>query len=330
MKNKVKILLLTILLYGMIGCKKDHVQNPDNSIYEETLSGIKKGEPVLLTFSNSNNTTKVDWTVTPNIGVSINAVGNNATIVFNVAGTYSVVGKAGTSAAKYKIEVIDSLYVDYGNTFNLSAAKLVNINEAEPIVFSVHNAKPGAEIIWSVYSSSYNLNVDTANNTATVTFNNGGYGSVTASDGSSTQRKTVWINDFTNTNANEDTVSFILGEKLHLQPSVQNVGGNKKLIISATTTNSYHCATDKILSFSINNEYMIDYAGVTIVPQPCSANNKATCNNSFTNIPAGNHPFSINFENQTFTGSLNVSNTGIFTFTWPNSKVVDISPLEVQ
>ncbi len=332
MKNDIKIWVLAILLYGMMGCKKDNVQNLDNTVYEETISGIKKGEPVLLTFSNSNNITKVDWTVTPNIGVNKSEVGNYATLLFSNGGTYSILAKAGNATAKYKVEVIDSTYTDYGNTFNLEAAKLVNINKGEPIIFSVHNAKSGAKISWgaSSASSAYTIIENAANNTATISFNSAGYGTVTASDGIHTEHRTLWINDSANPNSNEDTISFILGEKLLLVPSIQVVNGNKQLIISATTTYSYHCPTDKILSFSDNNEYMIDYAGVVISPQPCSANNKPTTINRFNNLPFGNHPFVINFENKTYSGNVNVSGSGTYTFYWPNNSVINISPLEVR
>ena len=330
MRNYVKVLLLTIALYGMNGCKKDNVPNVNNVVYEETISGIKKNEPVLLTFSNSSNTALVKWVVTPSAGVTINTVGNNATIVFSIAGSYNVTATAGNVSAKYVVNVNDTSFIDYGTSFNMSASKLVNIQTAETVVFSVHNAKAGNQITWEVLSDSFFVVVDTINNTATISFYKGGFGVVTASDGTDAQRRTVWINDFVTTNPNQDTVSFILGEKLLLTPSIVTIGGSKQLVMQTSTTNKYHCPTDKILSFSVNREYMIDYSGVAISPQPCSPFAPATCINSFSNIPVGTHDFTVNFENKTFTGRLNVSNTGIYTFTWPDKSVINISPLEVQ
>lgn len=332
MKNSVKMWMLVILLCGMIGCKKDSVQLPSENVYEQTITGIKKDEPVLLTFTNSNNATKVEWTVTPNIGVNKSEVGNYATLLFRNAGTYNVIAKAGSITAKYKLEVIDSTYKSYGSTFNLSAAKLVNINVGEPVLFSVHNAKQGVKIRWTANNTTslYTINENAANNTATITFNSAGFGTVTASDGIDTEERTIWINDNATANPNEDTVSFILGEKLLLKPSIQMVGGNKQLVISATTSYSYHCVTDKILSYNDDANYIIDYAGVAIAKQPCSSENKATCDNQFTNIPVGDHPFIINFENKTYKGIVNVNSAGAYTFSWLDNSVIKISPLVVK
>ena len=328
-KNNLIRFVLLLLIFNS-ACKKETIIVPDNSVYEQTINDIKREEPILLTFSNSNNSIKVIWTISPTSVTAINAVGNTATVTFSKRGTYTVTGTSGNAIAKYIVKVTGTVYNPYGTNFSLSASRLININAGDPVVFTIHNPSARRIITWSVFSTSYNIRIDTINLTATVTFNKGGYGSVTASDGIHTERRTVWINDNANTNPNEDTVSFILGDKLLLQPSIQVVGANKQLVISTTTINSYHCATDKILSFSEGSSYMIDYAGVAIAPQPCSANNKASCSNRFTNIQVGNHPFVINYENKTFAGNINVSNTGIYTFTWPNNSAINISPLVVQ
>ena len=298
-------------------------------MYKETISGIKKNEPVLLTFSNSNNTALVKWVVTPSVGVTINTVGNNATIVFTVAGSYTVEANAGAMSAIYTVNVNDSTYTDYGTKFNLSASKLVNINMEETVVFTVHNLQPGRFVSWGANPGTSTI-ILTSDTTAIITFQNGGRVSGIATDGVDTLRRTVWINDSTTTNPNQDTVSFILGEKLLLTPAIVTIGGSKQLVMQASTTKNYHCPTDKILSFSENRHYIIDYSGVAISPQPCSPVAPATCINSFSNIPVGTHDFTVNFENKTFTGKLNVSSAGVYTFTWPDKSVINISPLVVQ
>lgn len=332
MKNSMKMWMLVILLCGMISCKKDNVQLPNENVYEQNISDIKKNEPVLLTFGSSNNTAKVEWTITPNLGVSKSEVGRYATLMFSIAGNYTVYAKSGNATAKYKVEVIEQTYKSYGDSFNLEASKLVNINVSEPILFSVHNAKQGVKIRWTANNTTslYTINENAANNTAAITFNSAGFGTVTASDGIHTEQRTIWINDNANADPNKDTVAFILGEKLLLKPSIQMVGGNKQLVISATTSYSYHCATDKILSYNDDANYIIDYAGVAIARQPCSSENKATCDNRFTNIPVGDHPFIINFENKTYSGIIKVNSSGTYTFSWIDNSVIKISPLVVK
>lgn len=331
--NKMKAflsVLLALTLSCLAGCKKDSGAEVPNIVYKQTIAGIKKNEPVLLTFNSGNSNATVSWAITPSAHTNVSAVGNNATITFSASGTYVVLATAGEVSAEYTVSVTNEEYDPYGTSFSMSAAKLINIAQGEPVVFTVHNPHPGSSIAWSVYSSGYILSTDTTNNTATIIFNNSGFGSVTASDGFVSQRRTVWINDALTGNPAEDTVPFILGEKLRLTPSVETVTGVKRLVISASTTNSYNCNTDKILSFSLNNEYMIDYSGVAMSTQPCSERGAATCSNSFTNIPAGTHPFTINLENKTYTGTLTVSSSGVYIFTWPDASAVTISPLQVQ
>lgn len=325
MKHFIPVLALVFAL----SCKKDKGIEAGNIVYEQAITDIKKNEPVLLTFSNSNNTAKVEWAINPTTQTTISEVGNTATITFGLAGTYTVTATAGSISAKYKVVVNNVEYNPYGSNFNMTASKLVNISNNEAIVFSVRNAQ-GSNISWSVYSQAYNMQIDSANQTASITFSGGGVGSVSASDGVNTQRRTVWVNDPTNSNPNEDTVSFIAGEKLLLTPSVETISGAKHLIIQAKTFNPYHCASDRILSFSFNDEYAIDYSGVIISPQPCSISAQPSCSNSFSNIPAGTHSFVINFGNKTFTGTLTVSSSGVYTFTWTDTSVINISPMIVQ
>ena len=331
MKSILKYILPVFLVLGSIACKKTDNAPGSNVVYQETIQDIQKNEPVLLTFNNSNNTAKVTWVVDPSGNSITNTVGNSATITFSVSGTFKVTATAGSVSAVYTVIVNNIEYVDYGTTFNLSASKQVNIEIGEPILFSVHNAAaPGSQITWQIDPIWSTISSDTAKNTKTVTFSSGGLKTVTASDGIHTQSKSIWITDPANANPDKDTVPFILGEKLQLTPSIISIAGAKQLVMQASTTNTYHCPTDKILSFASSFDYTLDYLGVVISPQPCSPTSVATSSNSFSSIPAGIHPFTINFGNNTYAGSLDVSASGIYTFTWPDERSVRISPLVVQ
>ncbi len=331
MKKILRYMLPYFMLMGIVACKKTDTVPASNIVYEETITDIKKNEPVLLTFNNSSNSTKVNWTVSPSTNTSISTVGNSATITFGVAGTYKVNATAGAASAVYTVIVTNIEYNDYGTDFNLSASKQVNIEVGESILFSVHNAAAsGGHTIWSVTGSWSSYTKDTVNNTLALTFTSNGFITVTATDGTNTQSRTVWVNDPANSNSEMDTVPFILGEKLKLTPAIITISGSKQLVMQASTTNTYHCPTDKILSFSSANDYTIDYLGVAISSQACSPVTVATCSDSFSGMPVGTHAFTINFGNKTFKGSVNVSSNGIYTFTWPDESIVRISPLMVQ
>ena len=314
-------------MVGIFNSCKKITSNTDNIVYEENIKGIKKLETVALTFVNNSSSAKVIWTVTPNNKVHISSVGNSANIIFENAGTYTVLANASGIYAKYYITVVDSIYNDYGNKFNVIAPKFYSIKHGEPLVFTAVNKHAGAIVSWTVFGgNSYTIVADSINNTATITFTGVGFGEVTATDGFSTIRRTVWINNDANPNANQDTVSFIVGDKLQLKPSIDTINGIKYLSIKATTTKNYHCSTDAILSYSVNGNYTIDYAAVAISPQPCNATSVASCSNSFSNIAVGTHIFTINFENKTFTGTLTVDSAGVYTFNWQDASVINILP----
>jgi hypothetical protein len=151
---------------------------------------------------------------------------------------------------------------------------------------------------------------------------------VTADDGVSFQRRTVWVNS--GSNPDLDTVPFIMGDKLQLKPSVEQTTNGKKLVITANTVKKYHCSTDKILSYNSNSEYIIDYSGVLIAPNPCNPRSTAGCANSFKNVQVGTHPFIINFGNKTYSGTINLNAVGTYTFTWADTSEISIYPLVVN
>ncbi len=325
-----------IIALFAISCKKAVPENqPNTLLYTEKIVDIKKGEPVSLTLGDDNITTKVVWTIKPDSDFTINSVANNATIIFNKAGIYTVTATLGNVYAEYTITVDNIQYTpNYGSKFSMTAEKFVNIDENEPIVFSVHNSLQGSSLGWSVFtndtSNSYTISPNNANQTATIIFNGKGYFVISADDGVDFQRRTVWVNNVTNSNPNLDTVPFILGDKLQLKPSVEQTTNGKRLVITASTTKKYHCSTDKILSYNSNSEYIIDYSGVTVAPTPCNPRYVASCANSFKNVQVGTHPFIINFENKTYTGFVNLDAFGTYTFTWANSSEVSIAPLVVN
>lgn len=335
--NYFKIFTFSLLItFFSLSCKKAVPENqPNTLLYSEKILDIKKGEPVSLTLGDDNITTKVVWTIKPDSNFTIKSVANNATIVFSKAGIYTITATLGSVYAEYIITVDNIQYVpNYGSSFSMTAEKFVNIDENEPIVFSVHNSLLGSSLGWSVFtndtSNSYTISPNSANHTATIIFNGKGYFVISADDGVDFQRRTVWVNNVLNSNPNLDTVPFILGDKLLLKPSVEQTTNGKRLVITATTSKKYHCSTDKILSYNSNSEYIIDYSGVTVAPSPCNPRDLASCTNSFKNMQVGTHPFIINFGNKTYSGTINLNVLGTYTFTWANTSEVSIYPLAVN
>jgi len=323
------IALFSILF---VGCKKKvPYNNAKTLLYSEKIVDIKMNEPISLTFGDDDVTTKVEWTIIPSTNTTINTIANNATIAFGNAGIYTVKATTENVYAEYIITILSKPYLpDYGIDFNLVASKLVKIKVNEPVLFKVYNPTLNNTINWSANASNggYTLTRDNVNKTATLVFTKSGFATITANDGINEQRRTVWIED--SINKNTLIANFMLGDKLQLTPSVEQINGVKKLIITAQTNRKYNCTSDIILSYNNNFEYQIDYAGVAISPTTCNKRGLANCVNSFKNIAIGTHPFAVNFNNKTYTGTITLDSFGKYTFGWNNANDVSIFPLSVQ
>jgi hypothetical protein len=319
---KISISLL-LLIAILISCKKTAPDDHEKTLlYKENISNIKKGEPISVTFGDDDITSKVEWLLSPNNNTKITTIANNATILFDKAGTYTVTASMENVYAIYTITVEDVFYTpDYGTKFNMTAPKFFGIKKNEPITFSTYNSNSNA-IGWSVFpSDSVNITRDNINKKATIRFAKSGFVAVYATDGIDTIRRTILV-DPPITNPNLLNANFMLGDRLQLTPSIE---GNK-LIITATTSRKYNCSSDNILSFSFNSEYEIDYSGVSIAPLTCSSRSFASCVNSFKNIKIGTHTFSVGFQNKTYKGTITLDNAGKYKFDWKDNSVVSIFP----
>ncbi len=335
MLNVKKIVTIFLTATLLIACKKSAPENNNGAtlLFKQNINNIKKNEPVSLTFGNDSSSTNVVWTISPNINSTAETIANNITVSFSQVGVYTVTATSGNVYAQYIITIVNIDYVpDYGTDFGLTASKLVGINQNEPVVFSVHNPVNSNTLVWTALTSNTSIHYtkiqDNINNRAIYTFTGNGYAIIVASDGINYQRRTVVIGSGHNSSSLLDTSNFMLGDKLQLTPSVTNNG--KTLQIAAQTIKKYNCSSDNILSFNLNNDYQIDYSGVSISPTTCNERGAATCINGFKNMQVGTHNFAINFGNKTYTGKINLSSTGIYTFTWQNGGDVNISPLIVH
>lgn len=113
MKTKIMIVAFATLLLGITSCnKKDHNDNQPapTSVSASKTSEIKKGEPVIFSFSQAPAGSNVLWTVVPASDVLINPSGNSASVLFNNAGSYAVNASYGSLNGTVRVGVIDSIY----------------------------------------------------------------------------------------------------------------------------------------------------------------------------------------------------------------------------
>lgn len=332
MKNIQHIILFLAVCLVAIACKKN-VSNGGsqaNNLFTDTVATIKQGEPLLLSFSNGNNTTIVHWNVLPNSGYTISPVGVYATLSFSQAGVYTVLATANATQATYIVTVSDSLYSHVDTGFSLQASKIINVFPNEVVSFAATNPPIPTGFVWtSIGNVGY---VNTTSNPAAFSFSNGVTGTVKVKVGNQIRSRTVWLADSIN-NPSVDTVPFIFSDKLIITPSVtKDINGNKILVLSASTQYNYQCSTDSVLSSvdSSDQQYTVSYGGVVMAAVPCAAIKPATTINTISNIPVGTYPFIVNFGNDTYTGTVSLSASGVYTFSWANNDRVVISPLVVE
>ena len=299
-------------------------------MFTERIDNIKIHEPVLLSFGDAGSAV-VDWQITPNNNFEISKVGKYATIRFSDAGVYTAIAKSNNKQATYIVTVVNAMYNDIGTKFSVTASKIVGVNTNEDVLFTVNNPQ-SANLVWSIKGQLPNVQISPDKKSALISFKGGSSGTVTVTDGINKQSRTVFLNDVASGSSIEN-VPLIFGDKLNITPSVEtDISGIKTLKCTTSTTFNYQCNTDKVLSAVIvdNGEYQISYGGVAMAISPCPAIATATCVNGFVNMPVGTHPFSINYANKTFTGTIDVSASGIFNFNWTNNNWVSLTSMVVK
>jgi len=114
MKKSILSMAVTVLILVFSSCIKDDDRVGNTNLDASKTSGIKKGEPITFRFSEVPDGSNIKWEVIPDKSIQINAVGNTATILFNMAGLYNVSASSGQLKAGIKVSVQDSIYTPGG------------------------------------------------------------------------------------------------------------------------------------------------------------------------------------------------------------------------
>lgn len=123
MKQNILFLALIALVIGVMSCN-DELNSDNSSVLDASkISKIKRGEPVVVKFNSISETNGVEWNVSPNTNVELQAAGNSATLQFASAGNYKVTAKSGSSSGSVNLNVQDSLYTPASNPSSLELLK---------------------------------------------------------------------------------------------------------------------------------------------------------------------------------------------------------------
>ncbi|MCX6209362.1 MAG: hypothetical protein NTZ59_07600 [Bacteroidetes bacterium] len=330
-----KYLTIIIAVFLFASCKKETSNNSTiDNLFTETKDNVQRNEPVLLSFGDNTKEQNVVWQCNTPTGVTIDNIGDYATVSFANAGTYTVTAKnSNNKQGTYVVTVNNTVYKEFGSNFGLGASKFVNVGIDEDVEFTVHNpSQPMQDSNWSINSIPSTLKKFNADFTAvTVSFQSAGAKYVTVRNGNNVETRTVWVSDSPVNNTLN--VPFILGDKLSITPSVVVVNGIKNLAFTSTATYKYKCSSDKIIvdAYSKNGKYILSFNGVNIAASSCSNIIQPNATSSFSNMVSGNtYPFSINYQNKTFTGSISVATDGTFTINFNDNNLISFTTKTVK
>ena len=219
-------------------------------------------------------------------------------------------------------------------TPSLTASKNAAIKRGEPIIFTLANTSAGSVTNWSVAPSA-NVQINKTNNYASILFGKAGTYAITASSGSITASTTVTVGDSTYTGGGGITYTKVplTGDQIKLTPSRIDSGSTYGLLISAITTNSYNCLNNFLPSdLAITGvDYAINFTGVdTPDAANCTTGQTQSSGMSYMYpVADGNHVFKVVLNGTTYTGSF-IKSGATYTFTWPYTSGVTISPLVIN
>jgi hypothetical protein len=116
MKPFINCLTIILLACIMLSCSEKEISSSGNSLRATKIQSIKRGEPVIFTFTADSSGKKLEWSVTPAAKAQISTAYNKAQIKFNVAGNFTVTATNGTVSERTMISVDTTTYISSDST----------------------------------------------------------------------------------------------------------------------------------------------------------------------------------------------------------------------
>lgn len=215
----------------------------------------------------------------------------------------------------------------------IEASKTTDIKKGEPVVFKLQGSETNETVEWSVTPAT-NVNITPQSNTASIIFRSQGNYAVKANTSSTNATVQVSVEDsiYTGGSASGNSVKALTGDVITLTPSVVDSMGVKGLSIKAVTKLTYDCEDNYlVVNPEIDGKNLIASFGGVTIPGSCQTSVKANAVGYLFYYPLteGTYTLKINVNGHTYSGTVVYSNKK-FTFTWPDTKEIVISPLSVQ
>ncbi|MEI7982061.1 MAG: hypothetical protein WCI71_10440 [Bacteroidota bacterium] len=215
----------------------------------------------------------------------------------------------------------------------LDASKTAKIKKGEPVSFKFSQAPEGSTVIWTVVPFD-NVQINPTGNLATIQFSNAGVYSVNASYSNFKGSTNVSVLDsIYNPGSGTPIYEPLTGDQIFITVSATDSMGFSGLIFRYITEKNYQCLNHTLLfdnNFSGQNLQVVFKSVMIPSIEYCTSGEDnasgATC---WFPITDGNNGFEVILDGKTYTGSFR-KNGGTYTFTWPYTSGVTITPLVIN
>ena len=226
--------------------------------------------------------------------------------------------------------------IETATTVSLLPSKSVNIKKGEPVVFKLSSNQDSASITWAVTPVT-NRQITLAGSKAAVVLKAKGQYNISAFFNGLVSNTIVSVRDYIYTGANSNETAPVVSnslaaDQITLRPAVTS-DTSSYLFISAITKNSYNCLNNT-LAYNLTTEtnaFTINYTGVNFPGgTDCTAGKKTSTVFTLLYAPAdGTYTFNVILNSNTYNCKF-VKSGKNYTYTWPYSSGVLLSPLSIN
>lgn len=215
----------------------------------------------------------------------------------------------------------------------VDASKTSSIKKGEPVNFKFSQAPGGSTVLWTV-SPFNDVQINASGNTASILFGNAGSYTVNATFGNVKGSTNVSVQDsIYNPGGGIPTYEPLTGDQIFITVSKTDSMGINGLIFRYITEKKYQCLNHDLLfdnNFSEQNLQVVFKSVMIPSADGCSSGEDYGYGGTmWFPMADGNHGFEVILDGKTYTGSC-VKSGETYTFTWPYSSGVTITPLIIN
>jgi hypothetical protein len=213
----------------------------------------------------------------------------------------------------------------------VNASKTSDIKKGEPVNFTFPQAPGESAVQWSVIPDD-NVEIDPSGNTAAVLFSNPGSYSVKAIYGALNGSVDVIVEDSIFNPGGGDTPTYepLTGDQVFITVTKSDSMGISGLNFNYITEKKYNCLNHTLLfgnEFSGQNlRVVFNSVFIPSVDYCTPGEDFASGGTAWYPVEEGSHALEVYLDGITYTGSFIKSGSN-YTFTWPYSSGVTLTPL---